>query len=270
MESARARDALAQPTNDAWKSHKYNTKPPSTSSVLHQSSNPKDKRKDAASTSYAYYHGAQGLSDQLSNEYSDEIANELPSEIDVLKQDDRNRQSEHEPSSRLLSSNPFSTNEGKTGQIEAGASFEDTEFQESNSDTLDIEDALLGLNDSITMQQKLSYDEAKTSLIKAQGPRSNQSQSQKLFCSTDSPDKAAPANNKRDVSKCDFHMPSQTMPPSKRQKAGDSVSKPLLSASNTSDDAGNLSPSVKPGLPAWVYDFDPAFIAEYKDFVEFV
>jgi len=45
---------------------------------------------------------------------------------------------------------------------------------------------------------------------------------------------------------------------------------PLPSSAALDLQAQPPTPKIKPGYPAWVYDLDPAFIAEYEDYVEFV
>lgn len=45
---------------------------------------------------------------------------------------------------------------------------------------------------------------------------------------------------------------------------------PLSSSGALDLQAQPSTPKIKPGYPAWVYDLDPAFIAEYEDYVEFV
>lgn len=58
----------------------------------------------------------------------------------------------------------------------------------------------------------------------------------------------------------------------KRQKHDHMPVKPLIQESTNLDPGQEASPApvIKPGQPAWVYEFDPVFIAEYQDFVDFV
>ena len=266
-----SRNALAQRIYNASEPHKDDKKPQSASSVLHDNSISNDRRDKASISSHTHHHGVQGSSDQPSNSYSDEWASVLPSVRDILEQENRSYQSKQEPSlGRLSSSSLCATNEGTAEQVQPGSSVKKFDLPGSNSDTLDIEDALIGLDDSIAMQPSLPTDDATKPLRKGPGLAEHQHQLKKLFCTTDSPEKAISPKNKRGASDCDLEAPSQTAPPQKRPKSVINTDRPLLLTRSTDEDTSILCSLIKPGLPAWVYEFDPAFIAEYQDFVDFV
>ena len=44
----------------------------------------------------------------------------------------------------------------------------------------------------------------------------------------------------------------------------------VASPSNEPDEQSQLQPAIRPGHPAWVYELDPAFVAEWQDVVDFV
>lgn len=86
----------------------------------------------------------------------------------------------------------------------------------------------------------------------------------KLFISTDSPRKPSSPNVKR----------VNSGPPSiegKRRKIDSTLDSAALRPSSSNGNQGSpLAPRIKAGYPAWVYEFDPAFIAEWEPYAEFV
>ena len=59
-------------------------------------------------------------------------------------------------------------------------------------------------------------------------------------------------------------------PVPKKAKTNNEPNQAVQPSSDAEDKAETVAPVIKGGQPAWVYEFDPAFIAEYQDFVEFV
>lgn len=92
-----------------------------------------------------------------------------------------------------------------------------------------------------------------------------------LFLSTDSPEKQPDqykeANTATNMDDEALSVPATV---SKRRRltknADDSVE--LLPAEEAN--SSNPAPTIRSGQPAWVYEFDPEFIAEWQDFVDFV
>ncbi len=115
-----------------------------------------------------------------------------------------------------------------------------------------------------------------------------QDKAEKVVTSTCSPGESARVRMKRkatDLSDADVSMaPCAPLPKmSKRDDRGpdaqqspcdghqaSATDSPLPSSTTLDNQAPPPTPKIKPGYPAWVYDFDPAFIAEYEDYVEFV
>lgn len=117
-----------------------------------------------------------------------------------------------------------------------------------------------------------------------------QDKNERLFLSTDNPDKPTAMPMKRKTT-ASSDVEVSTTPGSlvlKKSKTDDlkiDSQQPSIDGSQASpkdaqppytttleDQAPSPAPApkIKPGYPAWVYDLDPAFVAEYEDYVEFV
>ncbi|KAL8939030.1 MAG: hypothetical protein Q9216_003579 [Gyalolechia sp. 2 TL-2023] len=97
---------------------------------------------------------------------------------------------------------------------------------------------------------------------------------QTLFMSTDSPEKPSSPPTKRKCSESFWNEPDEdrSVHEEKRSKQLDTdVDAPdrPLPASAKEDGAEPAIPTIKPGYPDWVYEFDPAFVAEWEPYVEF-
>ena len=94
---------------------------------------------------------------------------------------------------------------------------------------------------------------------------------EKLFLSTDSPEKLPRQAEKRVASESEVEPLSFNAPDTKRQKTRLEPSAGFSQRPNDDENVG-AQPKVKlkDGHPAWVYDFDPDFIAEFEDVAEFV
>lgn len=116
----------------------------------------------------------------------------------------------------------------------------------------------------------------------------------RLFCSTDSPEKPTQsqaiqaevppsrrilvAGKRIGVDPLESEFSSGNTRVSKRQKSSNQKQQEPIQGSNTKADQSQTRPKVVDTAiqslgrprPAWVDDFDPEFIAEYADFVEFV
>ena len=90
-----------------------------------------------------------------------------------------------------------------------------------------------------------------------------------LFLSMDSPEKRHPPGTQTMAVSNVQNGEMDTMAPmAKRHKLSDNTHNDLQQDSATG--SAQTRPAIKAGHPAWVYDLDPDFVAEYQDFVEFV
>lgn len=89
----------------------------------------------------------------------------------------------------------------------------------------------------------------------------------KLFLSTDSPEKptATPKKRKKFTTPAGSSRQTPDAEP-KRHKREQTIPDRTCQE----DRVPAPAPSIKPGYPEWVYEFDPAFIAEFEDFAEFI
>ncbi|KAL8864694.1 MAG: hypothetical protein Q9198_009701 [Flavoplaca austrocitrina] len=86
----------------------------------------------------------------------------------------------------------------------------------------------------------------------------------KLFLSTDSPRKPSSPNVKR-------VNPGSPSNEGKRRKVDSTLDTAALRPLSSNGNQGSpIAPRIKAGYPAWVYEFDPAFIAEWEPYAEFV
>ena len=161
-----------------------------------------------------------------------------------------------------------------------------------DDDESEIEAAMVGLSDSVTMEETAQV-EAATDLVSQQpntypkyslppnksttkvyhdpateGKNSNTSA---LFFSTDSPEKVVELGKKRKAGVDDgVEDLSESAPVPKRARMIDEPDQPPRRSSSVESQRLAPTPVVKPGQPAWVYEFDAGFIAEWQDIVDFV
>lgn len=98
---------------------------------------------------------------------------------------------------------------------------------------------------------------------------------QKLFMSTDSPDKPSSPPAKRKFSESfgnEFGGAGSVHKARKREQLDPTNDAHILQPSPNKENHASAPaiPTIKPGYPDWVYDFDPAFVAEWEPYVEFV
>ena len=165
-------------------------------------------------------------------------------------------------------------------------SLEDFDLSPSDKDKADLEDAMIGFSDSVAIQNDSQAEAANTSTNLQSDHQfqtfyerpihgvvaSEKSHALGGSClSTDSHDKPIEPPRKRKVfSASDKEDVMLTAPVAKRVKTSKESDQALQASSDVENKAETGVPVIKPGQPAWVYQFDPAFIAEYQDFVEFV
>ena len=165
-------------------------------------------------------------------------------------------------------------------------SLQDFNLSQSDKDQADLEDAMIGLSDSVAIQNHSQVDAAIASAsvqsdyqpqtfyerpIHGAVASEKSHASVKSFLSTDGPDEPIEPPRKRKVFfPSDEEEVMLAAPVSKKVKTSKESDQALQPSSNAENKAETAVPVIKPGQPAWVYEFDPAFIAEYQDFVEFV
>lgn len=235
-------------------------------------------------------------SDRPSTDYDGDWMTSLPSPSSLINppresrvmKDDRAGSGDHSsPSVQQLPSNedkPVHTN-----------ALEDIDLSPFDDDNSDLEDAMVGLSDSVRMQDCSQTDKGVNCGKQAKAGDERQGDSlpslchsrvssdeeilagertsEKLFLSTDSPEKRElPMEVQATSVGPEDGIPLQASPPHKRRKVHFDTETAFKSELVEQDDkmGSEVAPIIKPGHPAWVYEFDPALIAEFQDFVEFV
>lgn len=251
-----------------------------------------------------------GSNDRPSTDYGDDFMDDLPSPSAMLrKSSPATNTPRHEglrefgsswqdgfPSPTALLSRPKAANE----VFEDRDSLEDFNFSQFNDDRSDLEAAMVGLSDSITLEDDTTApsfnDSTSTKSSKYPGlnpnnegfqwpnarnistfnigtirPIGNKREHEKLCLSTDSSEKPPDLPGKRTAATTfEPKNLSQFSPVPKRRRTSDKSNQALRVLSSAENEVLAAAPEIKAGQPAWVYDFDPAFVAEYQDFVEFV
>ena len=165
-------------------------------------------------------------------------------------------------------------------------SLQDFDLSESDKDEVDLEEAMIRASDSVAIQndslleavnisthmrsdnQFQTFYERPTHGVVA-SERSHASV--ESFLPDDHPDEPIESMRKRKVlSASDEEEVMLSAPVEKKAKTSRESEQALQPSSNGENKAETAVSVIKAGQPAWVYEFDPAFIAEYQDFVEFV
>ena len=165
-------------------------------------------------------------------------------------------------------------------------SFQDFDLSGSDKDQVDLEDAMIGFSDSVAIQNDSQFKAVNTSThmqsdnqfqtfyerpIHGVVASENAHASVDSLLPPDSPDEPTEPPRKRKVfSASDEEEVMLSAPVEKKVKTSKESDQALQPSSNAENKAETAVPVIKPGQPAWVYEFDPGFIAEYQDFVEFV
>ena len=151
----------------------------------------------------------------------------------------------------------------------------DLDLHQSDMDHADLEDAMIGFSDSLAIQND-SQTEAANTATNMQGEDQIHGFHEQPIQGAAAPEKSH-ASVESSIFTDDSYEPTKS--PRKRkvffisdeEEAMLSAPMPKKAKTGTeSNQAVQPSPVIKQGQPAWVYNFDPAFIAEYQDFVEFV
>ena len=187
---------------------------------------------------------------------SDEWADGLPPIEEILTREEKyeaSHENAHLPPIEL-----GETLHNKTQPHRTEASLSGSEDIKAG-DLSDIEEALIGFDDSTSIGNPT-----------LPVPPKMKKQSDKLFLSTDSPEKDIIHKPKRKPSSDIYQNPRNDSQAGKKRRLEEDVradSKAQLASGDQDRRAGN---GIKEGLPSWVYEFDPAFVEQYQDYVEFV
>ena len=189
------------------------------------------------------------------------------------------------PSSALVHQNDVAT-----GSCPDKITPEGFDVSPSSDGESEIEGAMVGLEDCVTMQEDSQVPaatgqmspqadtfqdwspnpaESTPKLCNRSGVMEKSSGTSRLFISTDSPERVADLGRKRKAGFSDeAEDVFQSAPAPKRRSVGNEGDE--ARGSNAEKQSLATRTSVKPGQSAWVYDFDPALIVEWQDIVEFI
>lgn len=186
-------------------------------------------------------------------------------------------------------------NEVATGGYPDRSSLEGPDLSHFNDDESEIEAAMVGLSDSVTMQDSgvpaaagqtssqadayldgsPSPKESRPKLYRCPSIEWKSSGTSRLFFSTDSPEKVAELGEKRKAGVIDqsdqVEDLSESAPVPKRPRVSNERGQPPRGSSSAERQTRSATTAiVKSGLPGWVYAFDAGFIAEWQDIVNFI
>ena len=161
-----------------------------------------------------------------------------------------------------------------------------------NDDESEIEAAMVGLSDSVAMEETaqvqaaadllnpqlntcpnpaLPPNKSTTKVYFDPATEGKSSRTSALFFSTDSPERVVELGKKRKADVDDeVENSSELAPVAKRARMINESDQPPRRLSSVESQRLAGTPIVKPGQPAWVYEFDAGFIAEWQDIVDFV
>ena len=165
-------------------------------------------------------------------------------------------------------------------------SLADLDLSQSDMDQADLEDAMIGFSDSVAIQNDSQAEAANTATNMRSEDQIHTFHEQPIQ-GTVAPEKShalvepsifpdnlykpIESTRKRKVlSNSEEEEVMLNAPVPKKAKTSKESNQAVQPSSNAENKAETSGPVIKPGQPAWVYEFDPAFIAEYQDFVEFV
>ena len=205
------------------------------------------------------------------------------------------------PDSLLPSSVLLQQKKTNDGTIPNRDLLEKSEPSEFNEDYSDVEAVMVGLDDSIvlydvsqgqsmdnssdTRQRRIDGQEhprgdihfspfsANTTIeVRTSANDNDRSRHEIMFLSTDSPERPPLPPMKRQASVTpEVGRTSQVLPVLKRQKINEvHDDKSYQTVACSEHEKEKVATTIKPGQPAWVYDFDPAFIVEWQDIVDFI
>ncbi len=249
-------------------------------------------RKDAS---------AENASDKPSTDYDADWVRDLPSpsallgkpqeKLDPLPEHTSTAYGSSWPDDFPSPSALIRQNDTATGGCSYKNSQEGFDRSQINDDESDLEAAMVGLSDPVTMRENSQVEvgtaqtgsHAETSRYWSPPPvestpkryhrptfQVESSGTSGLFFSTDSAEKSVELGQKRKAGNSDEgENPCQSAPVPKRPRDSDEREAPRA-LSRAENQAKAATGTIKAGQPAWVYEFDAAFIAEWQDIVDFV
>ncbi|KAL8655597.1 MAG: hypothetical protein Q9226_002980 [Calogaya cf. arnoldii] len=213
--------------------------------------------------------------EEPSSDYDSGFLDDLPSPSAFLRtsnkaKDDAGRQevardnTDEDQGTFVLEHHELGENIGcpADAQIEEGsyvdpAVFADTEYEE----------AMESLGSGDYVQASHYFQGSQPKMVGDRTPHD------KLFLSTDSPVKpSSPIEKRKSAERPDAELDEDdAVHKEKRQKVDNaSDPAPLRPSSSKGNQDSTPAPVIKAGYPAWVYEFDPALIAEWEPYAEFV
>lgn len=183
-------------------------------------------------------------------------------------------------------------NDAAVKSYAGNGSREGVHLSQSNDNDSDLEAAMVGLSDSVTMQENLQVqaatgqigfqaeasqhcsppsDELTPKLYHGPTLKAESSGTSRLFFSTNGAEQVASIAQKRKAAVGDGAEDlSQSAPVLKRPRVSDECDQARKRSSSAGEQAQASRPIIKAGQPEWVYGFDAAFIAEWQDIVDFI
>ena len=246
--------------------------------------------------------GTETSSDKPSTDYDADWMGELPSPSILLRKPREKVDSHAGHTSTNCIKSQFNNlkspstliceNDATYGIYHDNHLLEGNDLSQFNDDESEIEAAMVGLSDSVALEESASV-QAATDLVSPQlndyptyslppnksttkayhdpATDGKNSHTSALFFSTDSPEKVVELGKKHKVGIDDgVEDLSESAPVPKRARMIDELDQPPRRSSSVENQRLLPTPVIKPGQPAWVYKFDAGFIAEWQDIVDFV
>ena len=152
----------------------------------------------------------------------------------------------------------------------ASDSRKDTDLSQYDTEFSDTEQALVGLSDSISLRRNPDPGLDSGSFPKPPELSLQDFSSDKLFLSSSGPVAVPESSHKRTFHEASIERLGPAEPDSKKARNDEALNTPYDLPQQADQVPDAPPPSIKPGLPQWAYELDPAFIAEYQDIVDFV
>ncbi|KAL9104182.1 MAG: hypothetical protein Q9163_000834 [Psora crenata] len=208
------------------------------------------------------------LVERPSTLYRIESPEELPSIANILDSERGSRQSEM-PDGKCLSPANFWYNgerytekEAHCNYLEASDPLRNFDVDQPGGDIPETREGSDGWRESTNIRKNVQTHDP--------GSHDPGSLPEKLFLSTDSPEDSTSLPQKRAAGDLEPQYSPSLRTDLKRCKISERDELKCRDQANVEKQRGAQTPAIRPGQPAWVYEFDPAFISEYQDFVEFV
>ena len=146
----------------------------------------------------------------------------------------------------------------------------DTDLPQYDTEFSDTEQALVGLSDSISLQRNPDPGLDSGSFPKPPELSLQNFSSDQLFLSSSGPVAVPESSHKRTFHEASIERLGAAEPDSKKARNDEALNTPYDLPQQADQVPDAPPPSIKPGLPKWAYELDPAFVAEYQDIVDFV